>query len=171
MKRNQQVKHLAISGLLTAVGILIPVFMPFKVMLPSSTYTLASHVPVFIGMFISPQVAIMVALGTTFGFFLSFPPIVAARAFSHLSFAIPGALYLKKHKLDSTKHKVLFNLVIALIHALGEFTVVSLLHIRGMNGQLLLNFFIFLGLGTIVHSVVDFVIALTVVDGLNLQNN
>ena len=92
MNRDKSVKHIAIAGLLTAIAILIPTMMPIKLVLPASTYTLASHVPVFIAMFISPQVAIMVALGSTLGFFMSFPFIVAARAFPHLAFVIPRSL-------------------------------------------------------------------------------
>lgn len=170
MNRSKSVKHIAIAGLLTAIAILIPTMMPIKLILPASTYTLASHVPVFIAMFISPQVAILVALGSTFGFFLSFPFIVAARAFSHLAFAIPGSIYLEKHKLKTTKQKVIFNFIIALIHGAAEFTVVALISVKGLDANMMLQFFIFLGIGTIIHSTVDFVLAMSVVDGLNLQN-
>ncbi len=169
MNRNKQVSHIAIAGLLTAIAILIPTMMPIKLVLPASTYTLASHVPIFIAIFISPQVAIMVALGTTLGFFMSFPFIVAARAFSHLAFVIPGALYLQKHKLNSFKDKFIFNLIVALIHGAAEFGIVALISAKTLNASLLLQFFIFLGLGTIVHSTVDFILALSVVDALKLQ--
>ncbi len=169
MKRNKQVQELAISGLLTALGILIPMMMPLKLILGPSTYTLASHVPVFIAMFISPKVAIMVALGTTLGFYTSLGPIVAARAFSHLAFAIPGSIYLKKHRLETMKEKILFNGAIALIHGIAEFSVVALMTANVINPTLLLEYFIFLGIGTIIHSVVDFILATSVVDALNLQ--
>lgn len=170
MNRNKQVKNIAIAGLLSAIGILIPTMMPIKLILPASTYTLASHVPIFIAMFISPQVAIMVALGTTLGFFMSFPLIVAARAFSHLAFVIPGAMYLQKRKLNSFKEKILFSTVIAFIHGVAEFSIVALISAKTLNADLLLQFFIFLGIGTIIHSTVDFFLALSVVDGLKLQN-
>ncbi len=169
MNRDKSVKHIAIAGLLTAIAILIPTMMPIKLVLPASTYTLASHVPVFIAMFISPQVATMVALGSTLGFFMSFPFIVAARAFSHLAFVIPGSLYLKNHKLKTLKSKVIFNFVIALIHGTAEFTIVALLSMKGINTSILIQFFIFLGIGTIIHSTVDFILAMSVVKGLELQ--
>ncbi|NLW15533.1 MAG: hypothetical protein GX038_04680 [Erysipelothrix sp.] len=169
MRRNNNVKHLAISGLLTAVAILIPMFMPIKLILPASTYTLASHVPVFIAMFISPQVAVMVALGTTFGFAMTFPPIVALRALSHLIFALPGAIYLKKHKIYTSKQRIIFSVLISILHAIGEFTLVALVSMKGINMSILLQFALFLGLGTFIHSMVDFFIALMVSDTLKLQ--
>ncbi len=49
-------------------GVIIPMVMP-KIMIPPASFTLASHVPLFIAMFFTPGVAVAVALGTTFGFF------------------------------------------------------------------------------------------------------
>lgn len=169
MNRNKSVKQLSIAGLLTAIAIMIPTMMPIKLILGPSTYTLASHVPVFIAMFISPQVAIMVALGSTVGFLMSFPFIVAARAFSHLAFVVPGALFLKKHKLTSKREKLFFNIIIALIHGLAEFTVVLLLSVQNINMALIIQFILFLGIGTMIHSIVDFILAIAVVDGLQVQ--
>lgn len=68
MKTNS-VKRLTISALLIAMGIIIPMVMP-RITIGPASFTLASHVPVFIAMFISPVVAIAVSLGTGFGFFL-----------------------------------------------------------------------------------------------------
>lgn len=93
--KNNSVKHLTISALLIGLGILIPMVMP-KIVIGPASFTLASHVPVFIAMFFSP-VALAVVLGTTFGFFISTTPIIALRAFSHLIFALIGASYLQKH--------------------------------------------------------------------------
>ena len=62
-------------------------FMP-KIVLEPASFTLASHVPVFIAMFISPLVAFAVALGTTIGFLMSgLPVIIVMRALSHVVFA------------------------------------------------------------------------------------
>ena len=95
MKTNS-VKRLTISALLIAMGIIIPMVMP-RITIGPASFTLASHVPVFIAMFISPVVAIAVSLGTGFGFFLSATPIIALRALSHLIFAVIGAVILQKH--------------------------------------------------------------------------
>ena len=69
MKTNS-VKRLTISALLIAMGIIIPMVMP-RITIGPASFTLASHVPVFIAMFISPVVAIAVSLGTGFGFFFA----------------------------------------------------------------------------------------------------
>ena len=66
---NQTRKHLSIlttAALLTALAILIPQVMP-KIVIPPASFTLASHVPIMIGMLISPAVAVIVALGSTIG--------------------------------------------------------------------------------------------------------
>lgn len=68
MKTNS-VKRLTISALLIAMGIIIPMVMP-RITIGPASFTLASHVPVFIAMFISPVVAIAVSLGTGFGFLI-----------------------------------------------------------------------------------------------------
>ena len=94
--KNHSIRNLTISALLIGLGILIPMVMP-KIVIGPASFTLASHVPVFIAMFFSPLVAIAVVLGTTFGFFISTTPIIALRAFSHLIFALLGAYYLQKH--------------------------------------------------------------------------
>jgi len=94
MKKNS-VRQLTISALLIAMGIIIPMVMP-RITIGPASFTLASHVPVFLAMFFSPGVAIAVSLGTGFGFFLSATPIIALRALSHLIFALIGAISLKR---------------------------------------------------------------------------
>lgn len=171
MKRNQKVLNIALSGVLSAIGILIPMIMPIKVVIGSSTYTLASHVPVFVAMFVNPSVGIFVSLTTTLGFFLGGWPIpVVLRALSHILFVIPGALYLRKYKLKGMTSIIIFNLVIALIHSIGEFGIITLLNVKIITPELLWSYFIFLGIGTMIHSSVDFFLSLTVVKSLNLHN-
>ncbi|MEG2915982.1 MAG: hypothetical protein RR839_06035, partial [Oscillospiraceae bacterium] len=68
-------KNMVISALLCALGIVIPMFFP-KIVLPPASFTLASHVPIFIAMMLSPSIAVTVAIGTTFGFLLSGLPII-----------------------------------------------------------------------------------------------
>ena len=83
-----KIKSLVVSAILIAVGIIIPLFSPVRILIEPASFTLASHVAIFIGMFISPSVGVAVALGTTFGFFLSTPLVVALRAFSHVIFCV-----------------------------------------------------------------------------------
>ena len=61
---NQTRKRLSMlttAALLTALAILIPQVMP-KIVIPPASFTLASHVPIMIGMLISPVVAVIVAV-------------------------------------------------------------------------------------------------------------
>jgi niacin transporter len=172
MKKNS-VRSLTISALLIGMGVIIPMVMP-KIMIPPASFTLASHVPIFIAMFFSPGMAITVALGTTFGFFLTTPVIIALRALSHLVFAVIGALYLQKKPGIVLKDGQFtlanwrfqgFNLLIALIHSVVEMLVVSAFFFLGNMPETYYSqgyfytVFILMGIGGIIHSLVDYNIA------------
>lgn len=43
-------RTLTITALLMALAIMIPIVMPLKVVIPPASYTLASHVPIFLAM-------------------------------------------------------------------------------------------------------------------------
>lgn len=173
MKTNS-VKRLTISALLIAMGIIIPMVMP-RITIGPASFTLASHVPVFIAMFISPVVAIAVSLGTVFGFFLSATPIIALRALSHLIFAVIGAVILQKHpeilinkegKFTLLNGKLqLFNVGIGVIHSAAELVVVSVFYTMGnlpgtyYTAGFMYSIFLLMGVGGLIHSLVDFSIA------------
>ena len=71
--------------MLTALAIVIPLtFGFFKVQLGPFSATLASHVPLFLAMLLGPGAAVMVGVGSTMGFLVSTPLVVAARAFMHV---------------------------------------------------------------------------------------
>ncbi|MDA3973954.1 hypothetical protein PF023_07845 [Enterococcus thailandicus] len=172
MKKNS-VRHLTISALLIGMGIIIPLVMP-KIMIPPASFTLASHVPLFLAMFFSPGVAVAVALGTTFGFFLSTPVIIALRALSHILFAVVGAWYLQKKPgivLKDGKFTLAnwkfqgFNFVIGVIHSIAEMLVVSAFYFMGnmpdtyYSEGYFYTVFILMGIGGLIHSLVDYNIA------------
>ena len=173
MKTNS-VKRLTISALLIAMGIIIPMVMP-RITIGPASFTLARHVPVFIAMFISPVVAIAVSLGTGFGFFLSATPIIALRALSHLIFAVIGAVILQKHpeilinkegKFTLLNGKLqLFNVGIGVIHSAAELVVVSVFYTMGnlpgtyYTAGFMYSIFLLMGVGGLIHSLVDFSIA------------
>lgn len=172
MKKNS-VRHLTISALLIGMGIIIPLVMP-KIMIPPASFTLASHVPLFLAMFFSPGVAVAVALGTTFGFFLSTPVIIALRALSHIIFAVVGAWYLQKKPgivLKDGKFTLAnwkfqgFNFVIGVIHSIAEMLVVSAFYFMGnmpdtyYSEGYFYTVFILMGIGGLIHSLVDYNIA------------
>lgn len=169
MKAQTKIKTMTIAGLLCAVGIIIPMVMPRISMEPAS-FTLASHVPVFIAMFISPLVSISVALLTTFGFLISGTPIVIVlRALTHVIFALTGALILKKNNdvLLSLKSSLLFSLVISLIHAVAEVGVVTMFYWGGTLSNYeekgyLVSVIGLVGIGTFIHSMIDFSLAVYV---------
>ena len=160
---DSNVFKLTSTGLLIAIGILIPMFIP-GIRIEPASYTLAVHVPIFIAMFISPKVAIGVVLGTTIGFQLSgFSLPVVFRAASHLIWALPGAIYLSKIdklNLSGTRLRV-FSLIIALIHGAGELTAVVLFYFGTSfpENQGLAWLFVFVGIGTVIHSMIDLEIA------------
>ena len=75
--KQEKIQKMCIAALLCAVGILVPMISPVKVTLEPMSFTLASHVALFLAMFVSPAVALAVSVGTTLGFLLAgFGPIV-----------------------------------------------------------------------------------------------
>lgn len=166
MNTHKKIYTMTLSAILIAVGTVIPMFMP-KVIVGPMSFTLASHVAVMLALFISPSVAIAVALGTTLGFFIAgFPLVVVIRALSHVIWAFLGAYYVKKYPqtFESPLKTILFNLAIAGIHAVGEMiAVVPFYYGAGMDVQTFCYMvFGLVGLGTIIHSSVDFGISLVV---------
>ncbi|MBL1227739.1 hypothetical protein IW492_00650 [Enterococcus sp. BWB1-3] len=179
--RKKSVRELTISALLIAMGIIIPMVMP-RITIGPASFTLASHVPVFLAMFISPTAAIAVTLGTGFGFFLSATPIIALRALSHLVFAVIGAVYLNKHPevaLHSDKFSLLngrfqlFNLVIAVIHSAAELVVITVFYTLGnlpgtyYSDGYIYSILLLMGVGGIIHSLVDFNLAYFIAGSLS----
>jgi niacin transporter len=170
MYRKNKVLVITIAALLSAIGILIPLFAP-KIVLEPASFTLASHVPVYIAMFISPYVAVSVAVISSIGFFLSgFPIVVVLRAFSHIVFVIIGAFILQKNGnlLSSLKNTAAFGFFVSLIHAVCEVGVVTFFYWgREMPNAYYEKGYLFtviglVGLGTVIHSMIDYSIALAV---------
>ena len=55
--KSTMYRNLTITALLMALAIMIPIMMPLKVVIPPASYTLASHVPIFLAMFLSRKSA------------------------------------------------------------------------------------------------------------------
>ncbi len=166
MNSQNKVKTMTIAGLLSALGILIPMIAP-RLMFEPASYTLASHVPIYIAMFISLPVAAFVAIVTGIGFFIGFPLVVALRAFSHIIFVVIGAYVLSKNKniLNNKVSAFFFVFIISLIHAISEVIVVSLFYLGGEVSELyyekgyFFSIIVLVGVGTFIHSTLDFLIA------------
>lgn len=163
-------RFITIASVLTAVSILIPIIMPLKVVIPPASYTLASHVPVMMAMFVSPALAAVVALGSALGFQLAgFPIVIVLRALSHVLFAFIGAKLLQQRPqwLDSVGQHVSFSFIINLIHALGEMIVVYLFMMgTQQSSQGMYTLFVLVGLGTLIHGMVDFLMSLALTKAL-----
>lgn len=178
--QTKRVHKLTISALLVAMGILIPIISPVKLILEPASFTLGSHVAIFIALFISPVIAISVSLGTTVGFLISgFPLIITLRALTHVLFAGLGAFWLKRTPslMDSPFKTQLFSFALGLIHAVAEVAVVSLFYFGGnmsasyYNQGFLQSVFLMVGIGTVVHSMIDFGIAHIIWKALNARTS
>ncbi|COE04125.1 membrane protein [Streptococcus pneumoniae] len=53
MNTRKKTQFMTMTALLTAIAILIPIVMPFKIVIPPASYTLGSHIAIFIAMFLS----------------------------------------------------------------------------------------------------------------------
>lgn len=164
MNRNK-IHTMVLAALLIAVGIIIPIISPVKVILEPMSFTLASHVAIMIAMFVSPFIAVATAAGTTLGFlFYGFPMPVVLRALSHVIWAFAGAYYLKKHPetLQSLWKTGALIFGVSILHAVAEVAIVLPLYSGQSLDTLLYTVFGLVGIGTIVHSCVDFVISIVV---------
>ena len=169
---NRRTQNLVISALLCAIGIAIPMFSPLKVVIPPASFTLGSHIAIFIAMFISVPVAAAVALGTTLGFLLGgFPPVIVLRALSHVVFAVAGAYIITKMPgiLASVKKTAVFATTVGLLHAVCEVVVVTAFYFgtealspRYYDSGFIQSVLLLVGAGTVIHSCVDFIIAVCI---------
>lgn len=166
MKVQQKIMTMVIAALLCAIGIVIPMFCP-KIILEPASFTLASHVALFLAMFISLPVSIIVCLGTTVGFFFAgFPLVVVLRALSQIVFVALGAWFLqhKKNIVNRVVPSTLFSLVMGIIHGACEMLVSSWFYFNGGENQqgYVVSVLLLVGVGTVIHSMVDYGIAVVV---------
>ncbi|HEX3017496.1 MAG TPA: hypothetical protein VHP31_06550 [Caproicibacter sp.] len=170
MKKENKLLTMVIAALLCAIGIVIPMFCP-KIIIGPASFTLASHVPIFLAMFISPEVAATVAVGTTLGFFAAgFPIVIVLRALSHIVFALIGSFWLKKNPqiLSSVQGTAVFGLLTAVIHAACEVAVVTYFYFGNLmtkasyTSGYFVTVILLVGVGGVVHSMVDYMIATAV---------
>lgn len=161
MTHQLKTKDMVLTALLIAIGIIIPVYFSFlRVTLPPAfTATIMAHVPIFIAMFISPWAALFTAIGTTLGFLFTTPLVVAIRAASHLIFALIGAWMIQKRY-----NLILVGIITALLHAFFESLVVYLFLVLGFTTategtSIVVASFYVTGVGTLLHDIIDYVIA------------
>lgn len=159
-KNSLNVKSLVLSGLLTALSIVIPLFMP-KLPVPQPfSVTPASHLPIILAMFVSPYTVVCAAIGS-FIAYLTLGPIVALRALSHILFALTGYYLLKKNY-----NLIIVIVVTMLLHAFGEIMVVFAFSLFGMANIMLDFLFTITGGITMLHHCFDFILTLIVYKAL-----
>lgn len=149
---KQKTRQMVYAALLTALAIIIPIQFSFlKVIIPPFfSATLASHVPMFMAMMISPLVGIVVGIGSTLGFiFAGLPLPIVFRAATHILIGYVGAKLILKYK-SLTKASI----ITAPLHGLAEALVVIPFIGLDLN-KLLIVYFI----GAFFHHLVDATIA------------
>lgn len=151
------IKKLTYSGLLTALAIVIPTaFGILKIQFGPFSATLAAHVPMFMSMFLGPFAAIMVGIGSVIGFLVTSPLVIAARAASHIFVGLAGAFMLKKG--------ISFKKIIVLtapIHGVLEAIAVI------PFGFTMYKVLIVVGVGTLIHHMIDGAISLGILGALS----
>lgn len=152
-----KLRELTLGAVLTALAIIIPIQFGFlKIIIPPFTATLASHVPMFIAMLISPTIALMVGLGSTIGFMLTSPIYVAARAATHIVVGYIGAVLIKRGMSPVSAFAITLP-----VHAGLEALVVI------PFGWTAYKILVVTGLGTALHHAADAAIALSLFYLLN----
>lgn len=143
-------KKMVLTALLMAFAIIIPVVFGgfLRITIPPFSATLASHVPLFLSMFLGPLPAVIVALGSALGFLLTSTTVIAARALMHVGVAFIGAHLLKnKHSYWTTM------IILAPIHGLLEALIVI-----PFVGFSFYQSLVIVGIGTVLHHIMDAVI-------------
>ena len=158
---KMKTKDLVLAALFTAISLLIPILFPRLEMGPFSA-TFASHVPVFIAMFVSPLVAFAAGIGSMLGFFLKGAPIyIVARAAMHIILGIVGAFMLKKRT-----NIWIVGTATMIVHALLEtVAVMPFLFLVPLDDNF--TWYQLIIIGTSIHHVIDFVIAVLIVKVLD----
>lgn len=157
--QNNNLKKMVFTALFIAISIIIPVQFGFlRIVIGPFSATIASHVPMFFAMLLSPAAAVAVGIGSTIGFILSgLPAPVIARASMHIIVGAVGALLIKR--------EVSFTKVIAItapIHGILE--AISVIPFVGLNVYKLL---VVVCVGTILHHSVDGTISAILVKSLS----
>ena len=166
-KNAVSIRKMCVAALLCAVAILIPMVSPIKIQIPPMSFTLGSHIANFFSMYLSPGIALALELGATLGFFLAgFPPVVVLRALSQVVFVALGAYMLTKKPsiLDRASGVLWFGVATGVLHGVMEAVVVTAFWFSGMTmeGTFVSTVLGLVGVGTLVHSLVDYYLALLV---------
>lgn len=139
------IRKMVFTALLISLSIVIPLTFGFlAIQIGPFTATLASHVPMFLSMFLGPLSSAMVGIGSGLGFFITKGAYVGARAFMHSIVGACGA-YLIKREVSYTKVVI----GTSFLHGILEALVVI------PFGITFKSILITVGLGSVLHHLVD----------------
>lgn len=156
MDNREKIRKMMFAAVLIAISIIIPTQFGFlKIIIGPFTATIASHVPMFLAMLISPEVAIAVGVGSALGFFITSPLVIAARAAMHIVVGYVGALIIKKDK--NLKKAIAIT---APIHGILEGLAVI------PFGFSVYQFVVVVAVGTMIHHFVDGAISYALANAL-----
>jgi len=175
-KQDRKVKRIdakvvALSGILTGMSIMWIAIMPVYIDLGMWSFTLFSHIFIFIALLIDPVTAILVTVGTVLGFFFKGASVpVLMRAGSHIIFVLYAAFFLEYVKVDRLFKLIIFVLSTAIVHALFEALAVILAISLGVYATVP-NATAIWGVtfgATIAHSIIDTLAALAVFSAIRI---
>ncbi|TZE82587.1 ECF transporter S component [Calorimonas adulescens] len=148
--------ELTAGAVLTALAIMIPIAFGgiLGVVIPPFSATLTAHVPEMLAMLVSPSAAVMVGLGSAFGFLLKLGPVVAARALTHAVWGAAGAMLIRR---GMSFNKAVF--VVLPVHAILEGLIVIPFGIGTYMAGVVV-------IGTVLHHTVDALISMALVYAL-----
>ena len=136
-KNTVRIQRMCVAALLCAIAILIPMISPVRIQLGPMSFLLAG-----------------------------FPPVVVLRALSQVVFVAIGAFLLAKKPavMKNGLSIFLFGLVMGVIHGVLEAVVVTAFWFSGMTmeGTFVSTVLGLVGVGTVVHSMVDYYLALLI---------
>ncbi len=165
MQRNQRVFKLVVAALLCAVGILVPIISPVKINLEPASFTLASHVALFIAMFLSPKITLAVWLRHHGGLPAGGVCPGGGGPGGQPAGVCSGRVYLAAaappHFGQARVRNLCFGLATGLLHGAMEVAVVLPFYFSGSMAQanydkgFAVSVLLLVGLGTVVHSMVD----------------
>lgn len=154
---KSKINGLVYAALLTAMAIVIPTSFGFlRIQIPPFTATIGSHVPMFIAMIISPATAAFVGVGSAIGFLITSPLVVAARAFTHVFVGVLGAAFIER---DLSLFKTI--IITAPLHGALEAVIVM------PFGFTWYNMLVVVGVGTIIHHLIDGLVAYAIIKALD----
>ena len=158
----EKTKNLTVAAMLTAISIVIAMFCPKIIVFPPFTATLAAHVPIMIAACISLTTVAIVGIGSTIGFYFAFPalPVVSARVATHMIFSMIGSYMLKKGC-----NIYLTVAITALLHAIFEMLLIFIPVFYPTQVGLGVAMAV-LGIGTLIHHVIDVLLTIPIVTTL-----